>query len=400
MDPVNFVVSCKAAIRAAAIAKQQLPAEVTAGVTDEASGLYDAQQRRQDKELSKWSAADVEAMARMDVPVGNLLEGGMDRTIVGDIRMFAISLKAQRTTNKKDGPHRTVNIESRIQALNLTDLPAVLRPDTALVRAILLQMEDGIRLPLELSPQKSPLFPSAEAHAIAHSPARTKVSDEVLEVAKGHLGEAADTDILLQKREIVAKEKERAKITKAALPGSSRSDNRFTPYQGNKLHPHKDIRGVKGAKPHPIRTTQYSERDMEPDLLKCVQTYAGKPTAQNSAFRQCRLMYWADRAKTLKNDDSFGEYYDEHHLACAIAERINVPVVEEILHAMGAATNGVKNEFVHRLGFGFPVVDDLREEGVFDVRPLDRSAKKEFIETKAALIHKHHPLLRSLRRQC
>ncbi|KAJ9438354.1 hypothetical protein DIPPA_03165 [Diplonema papillatum] len=149
-----------------------------------------------------------------------------------------------------------------------------------------------------------------------------------------------------------------------------------------------------------IRTTQYSERDMEPDLLKCVQTYAGKPTAQNSAFRQCRLIYWADRAKTLRNDNSFGEYYDEHHPARAIAERINVPVVEEILHAMGAATNGVKNEFVHRLGFGFPVVDDLREEGVFDVRPLSRSAKKEFIETKAALIHKQHPLLRSLRRQC
>ncbi|KAJ9446841.1 hypothetical protein DIPPA_09852 [Diplonema papillatum] len=152
-------------------------------------------------ELSQWSATDVEAMARMDAPVGNLLEGGMDRTIVGDIRMFAISLKAQRTTTKKDGPHRTVNVESRLQALNLTDLPAVLRPDTALVRAILLQMEDGIRLPLELSPQKSPLFPSTEAHAIAHAPARTKVSDEVLEVAKGRLGEAADTahkSILLQ----------------------------------------------------------------------------------------------------------------------------------------------------------------------------------------------------------
>ncbi|KAJ9466126.1 hypothetical protein DIPPA_26621 [Diplonema papillatum] len=224
-------------------------------------------------------------------------------------------------------------------------------------------MEDGIRLPLELSPQKSPLFPSTEAHAIAHAPARTKVSDEVLEVAKGHLGEAADTahkSILLQvsarleseqlpatlhvllrirhvigllvceavpakehlrlmvhvvgmlplvashlctkgcyhagakyeaqtfkrahegsrdipvsdtitaiatvdtelaktckasidqKREIVAKEKERAKSAKAAMPGSSRSDNRFTPYQGNKPHPHKDTRGMKGAKPHPV----------------------------------------------------------------------------------------------------------------------------------------------------
>ncbi|KAJ9465394.1 hypothetical protein DIPPA_00034 [Diplonema papillatum] len=87
-----------------------------------------------------------------------------------------------------------INIERRLIDLNLTEIPSILKPDTALVKAILVQTEAGVRVPLDFSPKKTPLFPAkADAHSIAFSPMATRVDEIVLQEAKDQLGSAVET---------------------------------------------------------------------------------------------------------------------------------------------------------------------------------------------------------------
>ena len=140
--------------------------------------------------------------------------------------------------------------------------------------------------------------------------------------------------------------------------------------------------------------------DLDSDLVACCASYASRTAPQNRAFRKDRISYWESRGSSLRaNIPLFNSYFDPSHPAKDIAMRINVPLVEELLLAMGAAAPGVQNEFVTRLGFGFPVVDDLSEVGVFDPK-LSRSTKKVVISSKSLLVTHEASVLHSLRRRC
>ena len=140
--------------------------------------------------------------------------------------------------------------------------------------------------------------------------------------------------------------------------------------------------------------------DLDSDLVACCAAYASRTTLENGVFRKDRLRYWASRGASLRSDTQlFSSYFDPSHPARDIAKKINVPLVEELLLAMGAAAPGVRNEFVTRLGFGFPVVDDLSEVGVFDPK-LSRSTRKVVVSSKSLLVTHESSILRSLQRRC
>ncbi|KAJ9439145.1 hypothetical protein DIPPA_19570 [Diplonema papillatum] len=241
MDRVSFVLANKADVREAATVKNALPGAVEAGISQHASDLYDEFVRSADAEqdpvkraslavvslelcalktqmnppsveevkelmadLHKWNMPDMESMARIDVPVADLKRERMSLANIGSIREIGTKLKVQDEGGKTKGdPRKTVNIDQRLKQLNLHDIPSVLKPDGPLVKAILLQMESGVRLPLDFSPKKAPLFPTraADAFNITFSPIPAKVDEAVYEEAKKQVGQAADTahkNILLE----------------------------------------------------------------------------------------------------------------------------------------------------------------------------------------------------------
>ncbi|KAJ9461377.1 hypothetical protein DIPPA_62188 [Diplonema papillatum] len=156
MDSVSFVIANKNDIRAAAVAKSALPEAVEAGVSRHASELFDTFVRAAEAEtdpmkraslaiislemcaasngqvaapsiaevkevaaaLEEWKMPDIESMAQIDVPVAELVKGGMSKAIVGYIR--AVGLKIQSPTRVPETPGKTrsepkrmINIERR-----------------------------------------------------------------------------------------------------------------------------------------------------------------------------------------------------------------------------------------------------------------------------------------------